>query len=229
MRPQGAHTNYRTSPHHITTVLFDLDSTLYPASSAASHLFDERITAFVRERLDVDEATALEIRREYLTTYGTTLNGLEHNHTIDREEYIRYVHDIELAAFLQLDAELDRQLAELPMRKAIFTNAPREHAERVLDLLGIAHHFERIFDLRLFEFRPKPEPLIYDFVLAEMGVAGREAVFVEDTAHNLLPARERGMTTILLAPEGHAYPPEAADFIVPDIFAALQVIRSLNR
>jgi putative hydrolase of the HAD superfamily len=42
----------------------------------------------------------------------------------------------------------------------------------------------------------KPDPAIYELVLARLGVAAVEAVFLDDLGINLKPARAMGMTTI---------------------------------
>jgi putative hydrolase of the HAD superfamily len=42
----------------------------------------------------------------------------------------------------------------------------------------------------------KPDPRIYELVLARLGVAAPEAVFLDDLGINLKPARAMGMTTI---------------------------------
>jgi putative hydrolase of the HAD superfamily len=57
----------------IRAILFDLDNTLYPASSGVMQQLDRRIGEYVQERLGLssDEATAL--KRHYYATYGTTL------------------------------------------------------------------------------------------------------------------------------------------------------------
>ncbi len=203
----------------IRAVLFDLDNTIYPASSGLMQSIDQRIGEFVQQALGIDEAEAMRLRRHYYDEYGTTLRGLQHHHGYaEAERYLQYVHDVALDAFLASDARLDAALATLHARKAIFTNAPREHAERVLAVLGVAHHFERIFDLRFFAFEPKPNPAAYLRVLEEMGVAGHEAMLLEDTVANLGPAKALQMTTILISDEVVEHP--LADYVVSDIVAA---------
>lgn len=192
-----------------------------------SQLFDQRITEFVQNFLGLDLAAAAQVRQEYFEAYGTTLRGLQHHHPVDPEEYLRYVHDLEISALLALDAELDRLLGQVRGRKVIFTNSPEEHARRVLEALGVAGHFERIFDIRFCGFQPKPAPEIYRLVLETLDVPGQQAVFVEDSARNLRPARELGITTILLAPDQPADSVHA-DYVVPDILAALQVVLELQ-
>jgi epoxide hydrolase-like predicted phosphatase len=42
----------------------------------------------------------------------------------------------------------------------------------------------------------KPDPRIYTHVLGELQLGAEEAVFLDDIARNLKPAREMGMHTI---------------------------------
>ena len=215
----------------LTHVLFDLDNTLYPSSSGVMQHFDRRITEYVQNVLHLDQAAAQEARHHFYTTYGTTLRGLQehYNKQVDVEEYLQFVHEMNAADFLQADAELDARLGEITAKKSIFTNSPIEHAQRVLAALGIAHHFEHIFDIRYHEFDPKPSPGTYQRVLDALGVSGADTIFLEDTPQNLLPARALGMATILISDvaiddAAHAI----ADYIVPDVFAGLAVIRELE-
>ncbi len=210
----------------IRAMLFDLDNTLYPASSGLMQSIDQRIGQFVQQSLGLSEEESLRLRRGYYAEFGTTLRGLRRHHDgIEPEHYLEYVHDIALDAFLASDARLDRLLGMLQVRKVIFTNSPREYAERVLKTLGIAHHFEHIFDLRFFDFACKPEPACYERVLQELGIAGHEAMLLEDTPQNLPPAVALGMTTILI--DEQEQPNSMADYVVPDVVAAVEVAQQL--
>jgi putative hydrolase of the HAD superfamily len=209
----------------ITTLLFDLDNTLYPFASGLTQAIDERMTAYVQRLLGIDAAQALALRRESSARHGMTLYWLMAEHGVDGDAYLRDVHTIEYAAFLRADAELDRRLGELPGRKVIFTNAPSEHAKTVLELLGLARHFERIFDIRFCGLRGKPNPESYRQVLHALNCRPADALLVEDTARNLLPAQNLGITTVFIGEET----PDGADYNAPDILAALGVIRSIVR
>lgn len=205
----------------ISVVLFDLDNTLYPSSNGLMQHLDSRIGTYFDETFGLDATESLRLRRQYYGQYGTTLRGLQHHHDIDTEQYLQYIHDLDLDLFIAADALLDAALAALPARKAVFTNSPREYAERVLAGLGLAHHFERIFDTRFFDFVCKPDPSCYDRVLAELGIHGSEAIMIEDMAKNLPPAARLGITTILLdAPD---QPRELADYVVADVLEAVEL------
>ncbi|GAB4189475.1 MAG: hypothetical protein OHK0022_01800 [Roseiflexaceae bacterium] len=209
-------------------MLFDLDNTLYPASRNVMQIFDRRITEYVQKLLGVDAESAARLREEYFQAYGTTLRGLQQYHQVDAEDYLQYVHDMEVQSFLALDAELDRLLGLVHARKVIFTNSPVEHSRRVLNALGISQHFEQIFDIRFCQFQPKPAPEVYQLVLDALGVPGNEALFIEDTARNLAPARELGLTTILITPQSDARTAAQADYLASDILAAIQIVLQLE-
>jgi putative hydrolase of the HAD superfamily len=209
----------------ISAVLFDLDNTLYPASSGMMQSVDTRITDYIQNLLGLGPTEAWELRRRYFLDYGTTLHGLQQHHNVDTDDYLAYVHDLALESLLASDAELDHLLGQVVATKAIFTNAPGDYAQRVLEILGIERHFAQIFDIRRIGLLPKPAPAVYQLVLDALGATGPSAVFIEDTAKNLEPARALGMTTILV---GEAPPAHMADYVVPDILAAVRVVLGLE-
>lgn len=210
----------------IPAILFDLDNTLYPASSGVMAQIDQRIGEYVTQRLGIGAEEALMLRRTYCETFGTTLRGLLHHYTdIETDDYLQFVHNVEIEELLRFDAELDAALAALDVPKIIFTNSPREHAERVLKALGLAHHFEQVFDLRHFNFVGKPDPAAYRLVLDYVGVPGTAVLMVEDSAHNLSPAKALGMTTMLIGELLPTHPD--ADYHVANILEALDIAQVL--
>lgn len=182
----------------IRTILFDLDDTLYPRSSGIMVEIRRLILDYIQMRLDLAPEEADALRDRYLQAYGTTMRGLQMNHQVDPEEYLRHVHEIALHDYLKPNPELDAVLGTIPQEKIIFTNASREHAERVLEVLGIRRHFCRIVDVRDMEYESKPQPAAYSRICRVLGVEPEECVLVEDNVRNLCPAKEIGMTTVLV-------------------------------
>lgn len=210
----------------IRAILFDLDNTLYPASSGVMQTIDRRIGEYVQQRLGVPADEASRLRHHFYTTYGTTLRGLQQHHGhMETEEYLQFVHNVEIDKLLQFDAELDIALSRLHVPKVIFTNSPREHAERVLNVMQLGHHFEQIFDLRCFNFIAKPDPSCYQYVLDELGILGSEALLLEDTPQNLGPAKALDMTTILITDLPRDC--DTADYQVQHILAGLSIAQTL--
>lgn len=184
--------------------VFDLDNTLYPAHSGVFAQMNRRMTGFIATRLDLDQAEAFTVQKDYFRRYGTTMRGLMTEHGVDPHVFMDYVHDLDhsvIAAAPDLDAALDG----LEGRKVVFTNGSLSHAERVLDRLGIARHFEGIFDIEAGLFVPKPAPEPYQAMLGRFGLDARVSAMVEDSARNLVPADAIGMTTVLVRDLDHGH------------------------
>lgn len=177
------------------TWVFDLDNTLYPASCRLFDQIEAKMRAYIRQHLGLDDEAASALKTRLFQRHGTTMKGLMQDHGVDPHQFLRFVHDIDLAP-LDAAPDLDGALAGLPGRKVIFTNGSVEHAERVLARLGIADHFDGIFDIVAAGYVPKPEIGPYHAMTAALKVDPRRAVMVEDMARNLKPAAELGMTTI---------------------------------
>jgi putative hydrolase of the HAD superfamily len=175
--------------------LFDLDNTLYPARCDLFAQTDRRIGEFISRLLDVHFDEAKRIQKDYWKTHGTSLRGLMTLHKVDPVPYLDYVHDIDYAP-VEASPRLDEALKKLTGRKIVFTNGTVRHAERVLERLGVAHHFEGIYDIVAADYVPKPEMVVYRDVVGRYGVEPARAIMLDDIAVNLKPAHALGMRTV---------------------------------
>jgi putative hydrolase of the HAD superfamily len=180
-------------------LLFDLDETLYSRQLGVVPRIDGRINDYLRLRVGIPEAEVDAVRRRFWADHGTTLGGLMAHHRVDPDDYLEYVHDVDLSDLLAADSALDALLGRLAARKVIFTNASRAHAARVLGLLGVARAFDRVIALEDRGYVPKPELGAYHSVLAAIGVPAASCWLVDDARRNLAPARALGMRTIWIA------------------------------
>ena len=149
------------------------------------------------EILGLDPDQAFAVQKRYFSEYGTTLRGLMTHHDVDAHAFLDHVHAIDLGPVVP-DPRLEAALARLPGRKIIFTNADSEHARRILDRIGVGHHFDAVFDILDADFVPKPDPAAYDHLVARYGLDPGRTVMVDDIARNLVPAAALGMTTVWL-------------------------------
>ena len=69
------------------------------------------MSEFISSKLDVSKEEAKKIQKNYFVEYNTTLNGMIKNHKINANEFLEYVHDINLD-FLEKDEELDEQISK---------------------------------------------------------------------------------------------------------------------
>ncbi len=210
----------------IRYALFDVDETLYPPEAGVLRAVDRRIERFLVERMGMGHAEAMRVRADYLQHYGTTLGGLLAHHAVDPEDYLAYVHDVPVEELLQPSATLDRVLAELPWEPVIFTNADRRHAERVLAALGIRSRFRLIFDIGGMGYRQKPDPVVYERVLAALAVPGKACLLVEDSLRNLLAGKACGMTTVWVS--AGAAPRDGVDYCIAEVAGIASVVAQVR-
>lgn len=185
-------------------VLFDLDNTLYSPGCDLFSLIDVRINRYMEEIAGIALAEVDGLRRRYWHDYGATLLGLIRHHEVDPEDYLDYVHDVDVTSRLMPDLALRAVLEDSGIPSYVFTNGSRGHADRVLRALGIDDLFVDVFDIRIAGYQPKPNPDPYQQVLGRLALQGQDCVMVEDQLQNLQTAKAFGMTTVLVAPEDQA-------------------------
>ncbi len=181
--------------------VFDLDNTLYPASTNLFAQIDVRMKTYIAQLLNISVDDAFKLQKQYYHKYGTSLRGLTLHHGIDPDAFIDHVHDIDHSV-LNADPRLDAVLAALPGRKLIYTNGSAYHAESTVKRLGVAHHFSDIFDIRAGDYIPKPDPAGYAALIAKHAVTPTTAAMFEDSHKNLEPAAALGMKTVWVRHEG---------------------------
>jgi putative hydrolase of the HAD superfamily len=185
-------------------LVFDLDNTLYPASSRLFDQIDARMTAFVSRKLGLPLDAARKLQKQYFVEHGTTLSGLMREHDVPAAEFLDYVHNIDLS-LIPPNPELHGRLAAYKGPKIVYTNGSRRHAENVLAHMGMLALFDAIFDIEASEFRPKPCHFAFDAMLARCGVSPNGAVMFDDIPRNLEPAAAAGMTTVWICDAHNIY------------------------
>ena len=174
--------------------LFDLDNTLYNGKTKVFEQVDKKMSQFISDKLNVSIEEAKKIQKNYFHEYNTTLNGMIKNHEIDADEFLKFVHDVNLD-FLKPDKLLEREIANLLGKKFIFTNGSKAHAANVTKRIGIDKLFDGVFDIVDSEFIPKPSIEPYKKIIEKYKIEPQYCIFIEDIARNLKPAHELGMKT----------------------------------
>ncbi len=187
------------------TVFFDLDGTLYSNANGIWLEIKQRISRYMIDVMGFTYEEQTAVRDRYLREYGTTLRGLQIHHKVNTEEFLAYVHDVKVEAYIKPSRELEKFIEQLPLKKWIFTNADDAHAGRVLKALGLQNCFDGIIDIHKLNFACKPLPQAYEMALKTAGVERpQECVFVDDMVRNLVPAKAMGFYTVLVDEDGHA-------------------------
>jgi putative hydrolase of the HAD superfamily len=175
--------------------LFDLDNTLYSGKTKVFEQVDKKMSLFISQKLNIDLKKAKQLQKEYFHEYNTTLNGMIKHHKINAEEFLEFVHDVNLD-FLQKDNLLASEISKLSGKKFIFTNGSRSHAKNVTKRIGVDEHFDGIFDIVDSDYVPKPSLEPYEKLIKKFDIDPKYCIFIEDIARNLKPAYELGMKTV---------------------------------
>lgn len=164
-------------PRHL---IFDLDNTLYPSSAEMDRGITRRMILCVAEFLGVSYGEALKARDREAWRFSTTLEWLRAKGLVNTENYFARVHPENEADELPADENLRPLLKSIDIPKIILTNAPSEHAERVLSKLGVPDLFDGIVDIRRCGLRGKPYSAAYEIALAVCEGTAEDTIFIDD-------------------------------------------------
>ncbi len=171
----------------LTTLVFDLDGTLY-ANLDLGREINRVASRYVAELRGTDpEAAALLIRE----TKGrlTASRGIDATLSLACcdlgadivELHRRFAAEVEPERFLSRDPRVVELMGLLAGRFGlyVYTNNNRPLADRILSILGLAGSFREIFTIE-FTWRPKPDTETLDALLRAIAVTPAECLFVGD-------------------------------------------------
>jgi putative hydrolase of the HAD superfamily len=181
--------------------IFDLDDTLHDASAHIFPHINRSMTEYIMTHLELCEADACALRRDYWQRYGATLHGLMRHHGTNPQHFLHHTHQFPHLGTMVIRARgLRHTLLRLSGRKVVFTNAPMAYALQVLDLLGIRDLFQDVFSIESTRFHPKPARQGFLRILRSLRVPARRCAMVEDSLPALRTAKRLGMKTVYVNP-----------------------------
>ena len=221
-----------TAEDAITTLIFDIDDTLYDVGSGfTAHRNGAAVCDFMQAKLKFETAAAAKaIRDEYFEKYHATVKGLTvaeadgrlpagaHFEAADLAEW--WSTRLDFARFLSPDPAFIASLERCPLKLVAFTNAPRRYGIRVLEALGLRPFFP---DARLFAVEdvmphPKPSKAAFEQVLASHIAAHIAATPYLASPHHLTTSPPHHLTTSPphhLTKLGHRCSPPSAQHARP--------------
>ena len=177
--------------------IFDLDNTLYSGQTKVFSEVDKKMSSFISKKFNIDLVEAKKIQKEYFYEYGTTLSGLMKNRNVDPNEFLEFVHDIDIS-WLPKDEHLKEELIKIKEKKYIFSNGSHAHIKNVTNQLGIYGLFDGAFDITDANFVTKPHLEPYKKIIEKFKLDPKKSILIEDIAHNLEQAKNLGMKTCWL-------------------------------
>lgn len=203
--------------------LFDLDNTIYSPTTKIFDQIDQRMKLFISKKLSISENDAFILQKKFYHKYGTTLYGLMKNYELDPDEFLNFVHDIDLSK-LKKNSVLFKKINNLPGSKIIYTNGEKNYAEKVLKSLGVSNLFKSIWDIKKSKFIPKPEMSPLKNLLSTNKIDNSSCVYFEDIEKNLRPAHQLGITTVHITDKNPTIKKSYVDFRFKTIISALDMI-----
>jgi phosphoglycolate phosphatase len=200
----------------VDLIIFDLDGTLIDSkqdlvcavNAARGHmglgpLANETVASYVgdgapvlirralgKNATDGEVQTALEF---FLAYYG--------DHLVDHTTLYPGVPDT-----------LDR-LTSAGMKCAILTNKPERMSRAIVDALGVARHFQRVYGGNSFEHK-KPHPIGVETLLTECAAERDRTIMVGDSGVDIRTARNAGIRSCGVT---YGFQPETLKQYPPDL------------
>lgn len=179
-------------------VWFDIDNTLYSASTKISQAMGQRIHAYFVS-LGLDEDKASELHLKYYTEYGLALRGLTRHHDIDPMDFDQKCDGtLPLEDLIKPNSSLRKLFQDLDRSKVrvwALTNAYKNHAQRVLKILDLEDQIEGLVycDYQQTGFTCKPEPEFYHNAMKQANISDpSRCYFVDDSRINILSSKRLG-------------------------------------
>lgn len=206
------------------TYIFDLDNTLYPYNNGLFDAQMARMSDYIKLKLNIsDTDKANTIRDELYYEFGSTMLGMMRYHNIEPKEFLDYIDDIEISHF-KPNEKLNKHINDLRKnnRTYIFTNASNFHTYRVLKQLGLDDSFDGILTIEDTGLVSKPKTKYFEVGRDKFDIDFTNAIFFEDSSHNLVPAKHLGMQTVLVHADDHKseanfYDNQEIDYYVADV------------
>lgn len=186
-------------------VFFDVDNTLYDKQYQIDQLMQQRIQAYFKKHLGIDDESAEALQRQYYQDYGLAIEGLVRFQKVDAMEYNAQVDEtLPLEDILKPDPELRKLLKRIDRTKVrklwLFTNAYKTHADRVVKILGVDDLFDgtTFCDYREMPLICKPKRDMFRKAMAEARVTDTAlCYYIDDSLLNVEAARKMGWKNVV--------------------------------
>ena len=177
--------------------IFDLDNTLHDAQAKIFPIVNDKMNQYISSTLKISIADASKVRTQYWDEYGATLQGLIKNYNIDPIDFLDKTHTISNFKDLVIPMpSLKETLTLANGKRIIYTNAPKNYTNQVLEICEIKEYFDEIFTIEDSNFKPKPNKESMELFIKKYNI--KAAYFVDDVKENLKTAKQFGLSTIWL-------------------------------
>lgn len=207
--------------------IFDNDGTLYEMPSGFKVSVINCMIEHLSKTLSVSKSKIKRERNRLIEKYGleSTVYVFNKEYDINMNDFTEKVFSPFLSKDLKElgiipNAKLANLLESITVPKVVLTNNSSAFARHILQQVGIAHTIDKIIGESEMDYKIKPQTYAYKAGLKEiqklLGHQPTNVLMVEDVSGFLVPAKELGITTVLVG-EKHLEKPAHVDYIINDI------------
>lgn len=178
-------------------IIFDLDGTLIDSKLDLAHSVNAARAKFGMEPLELDmigayvgNGAGVLMRRAMGAEMSEEDVEKALQYFLDYYDAHKLDHTRAYPGIPEALEELDRN----GVRMAVLTNKPVRFSTRILEGLGLARYFARVYGGKSFGERKKPDPIGVQTLLDELGVPRERTLLVGDSAVDIRTARNAGVT-----------------------------------
>ena len=183
------------APGQMSPIFFDLDGTLTNPKPGITRSIQYALRKLDRDAPSEDELTwciGPPLHASFKKILGT--DALADSAILLYRERFADVGLFENEVYPGIEAMLST-LAGQGRRLFVATSKPSVYAERIIDHFKLRGHFERVFGSELDGTRSDKTELL-DYALNAAHVDRAEAVMIGDRSHDMIGARNNGMTAL---------------------------------
>lgn len=224
---------------NITTVIWDMDGTLYPETPAIKGVFKSAACDALRDTVDpaLSDDHAYDMIAESRRVKGDSFSHIVENHGVDSAKLHERHHANLDPVHIERDDETVQAIkssSQQGLRHTILTHGHMNWVEKVLEKTGLSTFFKKpdIISNEQIDFIKKHTgPEAFEAALERLGVHAENTVMIEDKASNLVHPHEMGMLTIQVhygAVDENEPKPDYIDFRCKTPAEALEYLESLE-
>ncbi|QIW16318.1 phosphatase [Pasteurellaceae bacterium RH1A] len=149
-----------------------------------------------------------------------------------RQRYYAFFQDLfssvdYLSIFRQEIKQIINFAKQNQIKLAVASSSALSHIDNILTTCGIKQDFDLIVSGEQFE-RSKPDPTIYLYTLAQLGVEAAHSVAIEDSYFGMQAAKEAGLQVIGYEEKRMLIDQSLADEMGKDMLEILAIVQRLH-